>query len=288
MLKEWPLVGFSILGQAAVGFYVLAGVPLFFSGGVAGGSAGGEVRLTFLLGVLGLMAAATALSFFHLDRPTRAFRVLSNIGSSWLSREILFEIGFMGITGLLGFCEWRRIGGAVFLKTLFVLGGLAGVLFLLAMTKLYMLPAVPAWNHPSMPISFLLTALVLGISASTVFFRMFSEPPPFYRALLLASLLSVAAGLVGAVLLAPGRGLFGARPGPSLRPPGGGLSFFHAARIILLLAGTVMLAAVVVAKGSLVLGVAGRPTFLLAVFFTIAAAEVSGRFLFYSFSGPRS
>jgi DMSO reductase anchor subunit len=284
---EWSLVAFTVIGQLAVGIYLFIGGPLFLFGGMSAGSGGAGARLTLVLAVLGFMAAATVLSLFHLYHPVRAYKIFSNIGTSWLSREILFELVFVGIAVLLGFFEWQRTGSPAFITALFVLGGLAGLLFILSMSRLYMLPAVPAWNSPSTPISFLLTSVVLGAAASTVFFGMFTDPPPFYRPLLAVTLVSVVAGLAGAVLLAPGHGLFGVKPGPSLRPPGGGSSALHAARLSALLAGAALLAVVVASKDGPVLGVAEPPAVLLAAFFLAASGEISGRFLFYGLPGRR-
>jgi anaerobic dimethyl sulfoxide reductase subunit C (anchor subunit) len=286
--EEWSLVAFTVIGQLAVGIYVFIGGPLFLFGGMPVGIGGAGARLALVLAVLGFMAAATVLSLFHLYHPVRAHKIFSNIGTSWLSREILFELVFVAIAGLLGFFEWRRIGSPGFIRALFGLGGLAGLLFILSMARLYMLPAVPAWNRLSTPASFFLTSLDLGALAATVFFGVLTETPPFYQLLLVVALVLVTAGFVGAALLAPGHGLFGEKPGPSLRPPGGGNSGLHAARLSALLAGAALLAAVVTSKGGPVLGVAAHPGVLLAAFFLAAAGEISGRFLFYGLPGRRS
>ena len=286
MAGEWSLVAFTIAGQLAVGIYAFIGGPLFLGAAVPGVAAGG-VRLAFVLAVLGCLAVATGLSFFHLHRPFRAYKVFSNLGTSWLSREIFFELLFLGIAGLLGLREWRDAGGPGFAKPLFVLGGLAGGLFILAMSRLYMLPAVAPWNHAYTPLSFCLTSLVLGSLASAVFFGLSAERPDACRILPAVSLVLVMACLGNAVLLAPGRGIFGAKPGPSLRPPGVGTSRLHAARISGLSGAAVLLAAGVAAAEGSALGIARRPVVLLVAFVLAAAGEVSGRFLFYGLSGRR-
>jgi anaerobic dimethyl sulfoxide reductase subunit C (anchor subunit) len=284
---EWSLVAFTIIGQTAVGVYIFLGVPLFFSSEFGPAGAGGGVRLAFALAVIGLLAVATALAFFHLHHPVRAYRVLRNIGNSWLSREIFFEIAFMGLTGLMGFCEWRRFGGAVFLKTLYVFGGLAGVLFLLAMSRLYMLPAVPAWNHFYTPLSFCLTALVLGAVAAAAFFGLSGDASAGARLYMTLSLFGVAASLVNAFLLAPGHGPFGVKRVASLRPPEGWLSSLHAARLVLLLAGAALLASLLAAGSGPVRKSACAPVLLTAVVLLVSAGEISGRFHFYSLPGRR-
>src|SRR5512137_2253981 len=99
MLKEWPLVAFTILGQTAVGVFVIFHLPFLVRGRLPGSG----WRLTWIvtLGIVALITAAAAfVSFFHLRHPLRARYALSNVRTSWLSREILFELRFGGLVGL--------------------------------------------------------------------------------------------------------------------------------------------------------------------------------------------
>lgn len=284
MAGEWSLVAFTIVGQLAVGMYVFIGGPLFL-GPARPGAAAAEARLAFLLAVVACLAVATGLSLFHLHHPFRAYNIFRNLGTSWLSREIFFELLFLGTSGLLVFHEWRNAGGAGLAKALFVLGGLAGGLFIMAMSRLYMLPAVAAWDHPHTPLSFGLTSLVLGSLASAAYFGLSAKRPDFYPVLPALSLIAVGACLVNAALLAPGRGIFGARSRPSLRPPGAATSRLHLTRIAALSMAAVLLAAGLAAGEGRILGIAGRPVILIAALLLAAAGEVSGRFLFYRLSG---
>jgi DMSO reductase anchor subunit len=275
MAGEWPLVAFTIIGQSAAGFFLFAGALLYFS------SPAGGAGLTAALAVLGSLVAAAALSLFHLRRPARAFRVLSNVGTSPLSREILFGLAFTAFVGLLAVCEWRGVGSRGLLQGLFVLGGLAGVFFVLSMSRVYMLPAEPGWDRSHTPLSFFATALMLGASGAAVFIGSFAAPPDALRPLVAAAFVSAAGGLACVVVLTPGRGVLGGGLAPSLRPPRGVPSALFAARVAALLAGMALLAA---AWGGL--GRRGAPGFLLpAALAVLAAGETSGRFLFYALAG---
>ncbi|HVP91554.1 MAG TPA: DmsC/YnfH family molybdoenzyme membrane anchor subunit [Terriglobales bacterium] len=280
---ERPLVAFTILGQAAVGLYLGAGVPLYL---FHEGGAGRGARLALVLAALGLMAGASALSFLHLHHPARAFRALANVGSSWLSREILFELAFIGALALDGFCEWRGLGGPALAKALFALSGLAGMMFVGAMARLYMLPAIPAWRSFYTPASFALSAAVLGTSAAAVFFRMSPPASAWSRALLGASVVSVAASFGGALLFAPGHGLRGGRPGPSLRPRGAACAPLHALRLASLAAGSALLAAGLSVRSAGGGGTGVPAVFIVGGFVLAAAGEVLGRILFYGV-GPQ-
>jgi DMSO reductase anchor subunit len=285
MGREWPLVAFTVLGQAAIGVYLCAGIPLFLSEGPVGRGPDGPARMTLVLAVLGLMAAAIALSVFHLHHPVRAYRILSNLGSSWLSREILFELVFMGMAALLGFCEWRRVGSPAFLKALFVLGGLAGILLLVAMSRLYLIPSIPAWNRVSTPLSFLLTAAVLGTSAAAMLSGPRGDLSPGSGPFLILAFWSLVASLLNSVLGAPVHGLLAAKPGPSLRPPAHGSALFHAARILFLTGGGLILAAWLAAGERKGPTAAPAPVMLAVVLGLATAAEINGRILFYGLSG---
>jgi anaerobic dimethyl sulfoxide reductase subunit C (anchor subunit) len=195
MLKEWPLVAFTIAGQAAVGIFLVACFPW-------------PLPFPMIL-VLGLLLAAVLLSFFHLHHPIRARRSLANLGTSWLSREIVFELGFMALVAL----ELALIGtGAAdsLLVAVHVAAGIAGVLFLFSMIKLYMLETLPFWNQVHTPLSFVSSALSLGaLTAAAAFGR---------TGFSLFAVLFILADLAGAHLFTPGLGRLAHRARPSLRP----------------------------------------------------------------------
>src|SRR5512135_1935266 len=121
---EWSLVAFTITGQLAAGLYLLLGVASYFGLTDAAARLGRTGRLEFLTVVLALLAAATALSIFHLHHPTKAYRTLANLGRSWLSREIFSLLVFGAAAGAQAVCELRGIGGPAGVKALFILGGL--------------------------------------------------------------------------------------------------------------------------------------------------------------------
>jgi anaerobic dimethyl sulfoxide reductase subunit C (anchor subunit) len=285
---EWPLVAFTITGQLAVGAYLFLGVPIYFGLSDAAGWLGGGGRPGFLLAVLGLLAVATVLSFFHLHHPVKAYRTLVNLGRSWLSREILSLLFFATTVGVLAVYERRRIGGPGLGKALFIVGGLAGLLFLLSMSKLYMLPSVPTWNRLYTPLSFFLTSAVLGACAAVFLLSLPREDPSAARPFLTLALCGLAASFLNAALLAPVHGVCGVKPLPSLRPPGFGPSLLHAVRLSSLVAGGVILAAVLATGGGRGPAAEHTPAILAGVFVLAAASEVSGRFLFYGLSGRRS
>jgi hypothetical protein len=102
------------------------------------------------------------------------------------------------------------------------------------------------------------------------------------------ALCGFAASFANAALLAPVYGVFGVKPGPSLRPPGAGSALLHAARLLLLAGGGIILAAMSMAGEGTGRARERAPVLLAVAFLLIATSEVSVRFLFYGLSGRRT
>lgn len=169
MWNEWPLVLFTLAIQAAVGLLVIGetvdvifsrrfGFPIFF-----------PFRRRIRTTVTGLTLSGLLFSFFHLGTPWAAVHSLVNIKTSWLSREILMALIFAAFVLFLFIFvlvskAYRRLHRLAALA-----GGIAGCLLIAAMSKIYMLPAVPNWNHLSTPASFFTASLLSGILISSLF-----------------------------------------------------------------------------------------------------------------------
>lgn len=179
---EWPLIIFSVLGQIAIGIILMLwwldrdhlDTKLFKRGIHVSG---------------GLLIVALLASLFHLGHPEAAYRALSHLGSSWLSREILlFLLTFLAWIYL--FWQSRQqtsspsLGsGATTITTAEIAAGreqtgnrslglgIASVLGLLGIScsaMIYVLPRVPAWNNVGPVLFFLLTAGLLGALCTLV------------------------------------------------------------------------------------------------------------------------
>ena len=113
--EEWPLLLFTLLSALLVSIFA-SGLTEQFS-------------LINKLEYLGFGALAALLSMLHLGKKLRAWRSLTNIRNSWLSREIaLFTLFFAGV-----FCDFFILD----IPNLAIL--LLGILFLFAIDMLYLL-----------------------------------------------------------------------------------------------------------------------------------------------------
>jgi DMSO reductase anchor subunit len=280
MLKEWPLVAFTILGQTAAGVFLVFHLPFIVRGRLPGSG----WRLTWIvtLVLVALLTAAAAFaSFFHLRHPLRARYALSNLRTSWLSREILFELLFGGLVALEGWLAYVKPDSRASLWPVIGAASLAGMLFIVSMVRLYMLPAMPAWAGAYTPLSFFLTMLVLGAVGTEIMVRGLAGPGAFDLNLTGTALLLVAAEILLAVFLAPRHGLLGVRPGPSLRPMDDSPRRFHRARIVLLALGSIFLALDLATGGNDIMNKKGTGLVLFLAFAFTLAGEVAGRFHFY-------
>ncbi len=159
-MKELSLVFFTLMMQASVGtswgIYLLAinntngeqNSSIFFTSGW----------------ILSLALAATGLgiSFLHLKVPMHAWRGITNLKTSWLSREILFASLYIGsLFALVGLHLFGASGFPVLLVKCIALA--TGTSMIFCMGSAYRLKTVQFWNSPQTILSFYTTALVLGI-----------------------------------------------------------------------------------------------------------------------------
>ena len=146
-LREWSLVCFTLLIQMAAGL-------AFWLGAARWWPIRAELDGAGLLLVLLLTVAAIGSSLFHLGRPHQFLRAMSNLRSSWLSREILLAclFFFLGLWALFP-------AGAVARDWLLPVSGL---LLIGGMARVYMLRTVPVWDRARTPLTFLFTGLLLG------------------------------------------------------------------------------------------------------------------------------
>ncbi|WP_407313941.1 dimethyl sulfoxide reductase anchor subunit family protein [Desulfosporosinus sp. SB140] len=149
---EWPLIIFTVLGEAAIGILLalwwLDRNPL---------DSILYKKATLTSGIL--LALALIASLAHLGHPEAAYRAISHLGSSWLSREILFFL-LTAAAWIYLFFQIRQPNGNRRLAA--GIASLLGLLGILSSAMIYVLPRVPAWDSAQTPLFFLLTTGLLG------------------------------------------------------------------------------------------------------------------------------
>jgi len=138
-IKEWPLVFFTLISSVLVGWFF----------GLAFNNNTEELRYVYvLLGLIGM-----AISTLHLGKPMRAYRSIFNLRTSWLSREILFFILFLGSSVIALFVND--------FKPLLFIASILGVLLLISIEFVYTV-ADKKYSTPIHSANTLLTALTFG------------------------------------------------------------------------------------------------------------------------------
>lgn len=154
-----------------------------------------EFGLTGFALALGLVSIGLLSSTFHLGRPERAWRAVTQWRSSWLSREGIAALVTYLPAGVLaiGWVFFERVNGAFVLAAIFTVAG--AVLTVWCTGMIYAsLSTIRAWHHPLVAPLY----LVLGLSTGAVLFN------------LMLRVWGVASGLtavLSAVLLATGLGM---------------------------------------------------------------------------------
>lgn len=170
---EWPLVLFTVLGQGVAGATIVAGLGWCALRDDAA-TRHRVVRSMFFLWMV--MGIAFLASVVHLGSPLRAFNSLNRIGASALSNEIasgslFFAAG--GIWWLVAFLgKMPERLGQIWLVVTMVLG----LLFVLAMTRVYQIDTVPTWHNGYTTSAFFLTVLLVGPLFAALLLRIADVP----------------------------------------------------------------------------------------------------------------
>ena len=160
--RDWSLVWFTTLAQWSVGIVLWFTLPAILANDLNHVFVTGlSVRNPVILALI-YMGIATISSFLHLGNPVNAPKALNNLYGSWLSREIL-AIGVFSVSLILILISGWITGHAEYLKYLVLLGSFSGLALLWMMIRIYVMPTIPAWNSWYTPVSFVSTALSLGL-----------------------------------------------------------------------------------------------------------------------------
>ena len=168
--KEWALIAYTILTQMSVGAFVVLGLAHTYALRKAGEKQANALSNRALLAIGPVLVLATLASLFHLGNPTNAYRAISNIGSSWLSREILLTLLFIGAGGVFAIMQWRQIGEFRVRQAIAVVAAIIGLGLVYSMSQVYQLRAEPAWDTAATPVLFFTTTFLLGALAVGVAF----------------------------------------------------------------------------------------------------------------------
>ncbi|XHA19045.1 dimethyl sulfoxide reductase anchor subunit family protein [Citrobacter farmeri] len=156
---EWPLVLFTVLGQCVVGALIVSGLGWFAMKDDAAARQRLVRSMFFLWLVMGLGFLA---SIVHLGSPMRAFNSLNRIGASGLSNEIAAGSVFFAVGGIWWLVAVLGKMPPALGKLWLLIGMVLGIVFVWAMTRVYLIDTVPTWYTGYTTLAFFMTVLLSG------------------------------------------------------------------------------------------------------------------------------
>lgn len=186
-MAQLPLVIFTLLSQMAVG-----GILCLLL--LDKGSDNSSLIKKGNLFVFGITVLSIIASLFHLGHPFLAFRALTHVSTSWLSREVVVFGVFALLVLAYAYLAQKESPAR---KGIGILAGLVGILGIAFSGELYLLPTHPGWDHYTTILFFYSTVLLVGPVVLLAYLQStLKKEIPVLRSLAIKSM------FVGALLLA--------------------------------------------------------------------------------------
>ena len=161
-VREWALVAFTICAQMSVGAFVVLGVIHWFAARKAGPDEADRLADRALLAIGPTLVLGMGASLLHLGNPFNGYLAVANLGSSWLSREIVFGVLFAGAGAVFAFLQWRKRASVRVRNAVGLVAAAIGLVLVFSMGQVYLLRTVPVWNTVATPLMFFVTTFLLG------------------------------------------------------------------------------------------------------------------------------
>jgi anaerobic dimethyl sulfoxide reductase subunit C (anchor subunit) len=164
-VREWALITFTILAQMSVGAFIVLGVVHYFSKRKSGEAQADQLSDRALLAIFPVLGLGLLASLLHLGNPINAYKAVTNLGTSWLSREILCGVLFAVVGFAFAVMQWKKIATFQVRNLIAIVAAIIGIVLVYSMAMVYALPTRPSWNAVTTPLSFYVTTLLLGVLA---------------------------------------------------------------------------------------------------------------------------
>jgi anaerobic dimethyl sulfoxide reductase subunit C len=149
----------------SVGSFLVLSVVHFYTGRKSGEKQADQLTDRALIAIGPVLMLGMAASLLHLGNPINAYKAVTNLGSSWLSREILLGVLFAASGAVFALMQWRKISTPSIRQIVGLVVALIGVALAFSMSQIYLIPTRPSWDLITTPLSFLTTTLLLGVLA---------------------------------------------------------------------------------------------------------------------------
>ncbi|MGC4152357.1 MAG: dimethyl sulfoxide reductase anchor subunit [Propionicimonas sp.] len=160
---ELPMILFTVIAQLSVGTFIALGIIDLVLSRKNDKQVVQRITQPVLYVIGPALVLGLVVSMLHMNDVFNVFNVIRHWESSWLTREILFGIGFAGLGFLFAFLQWFQLGNELVRRLLGLVTALVGVGLVWSMSMIYYsLVTVPAWNTPIVPFHFFMTTVILG------------------------------------------------------------------------------------------------------------------------------
>lgn len=157
-LNEITLVLFTTVAPAGVMGYLAMALAIVSARDEERASAISRYLVVpLVLAISGLIASAT-----HLGTPANALYVITGIGRSPLSNEVVAAVAFLALGGVYWILSFRDDVRRPFRIAWLAITAVAGFVFVGYIAVAYSVPSVPTWNLPTAPLTLWLNALSSG------------------------------------------------------------------------------------------------------------------------------
>lgn len=157
-LNEITLVLFTTIAPAGVmGYLTMALAIVLARDEERAGTISRYLVVPLVLAISGLIASAT-----HLGTPANALYVITGIGRSPLSNEVVAAVAFLALGGVYWILSFRDDLRRSFRVAWLAATAVAGFVFVGYIAVAYSVPSVPTWNLPTAPLTLWLNALSSG------------------------------------------------------------------------------------------------------------------------------
>lgn len=166
-VHELPMIIFTVIAQMCVGTFVVLGILTLVASVRHDRQTVERLTEPVVYAIGPALVLGLAASTLHMNDVTNTLNVFRNVGSSWLSREIVCGMAFAGLGFAFALMQWFKVGTIRVRRLLAGATAVAGIALVWSMSQIYyVLVTVPAWHTPVVPFHFFATTLMLGALAA--------------------------------------------------------------------------------------------------------------------------
>ena len=161
-IRELALIIFTVLAQMTAGMLLVQLVVRASAVKKLGAEKAAQLMTIPVYSMLPVMVLAMLASLLHLGKVTNVIGAVPNLGTSWMSREVVLAVVFTVALALYTFLTWRKSAESQLVLVGWVTA-LIGICMVFSMGMTYLIPAQPSMNTLATPVTFFVTACLLGV-----------------------------------------------------------------------------------------------------------------------------